>query len=497
MAVKPAPSCDCPGFNESCFITDTTTGGGGGSGVYLEFPIGQGQETLPALVVNGESDLNTLFVGEDATFSQNIIMDGTAGINYIEFPDGTKQYTACENTGDPTVIIPNDPTTITTNVFNSGISIPYASGANYTSIYAFSGGAGLQAYDESGDQTPGSAYSVNIQGTGTSGGGINLANVPTSIQAANAYLVALQFNTYNYNIATKYVGSATISMSNGAGTITFQTPTSGTFAGITVGSSVIVTSPKANVATTYVITATSSTSSYSVITGGTSGYYTSQTTAIPVSVYANVRWTGQASIVNGVFTWISGSGPPTGYPAFYIMSAQWSCVYTFPIGASTGQPITLGLPTTANYAAATAYGYVLLSGIDTIVNTYTGANYVNSAVIRGALTNPTPSKGGSLVGKTGGTITTGSSAGGTLTTYPASAGSVGKNQSTSNYPTGIISYTNPTILNSGASALAINPSGNANIASCANNGVLQFSLDDFTSNVYGTPGLGGFLALSG
>ena len=495
MSIKAPPTCDCPGFNESCFGVVPSTGGGT-SGTYLEFPVGQGQETLPGLVVIGETDVNTLFASGNATFSKNIIMDGVAGVNYIEFPDGTKQYTACEPTGTPTVIIPTDPTTLTANAFNNPVIIPYSSGANYTSIYAFSGGAGLQLYDVTGNETPGSSFAIALQGTGTSGGGIYLASVPTSIQTANAYLVALQLNTYNYNIAASYVGTALISMTSGSGTITFQTPTSGTFAGITAGSSVITT-PKLATATTYVITATSSTATYPVTTGGTSVNYASQATAIPVSVYANLKWTGQSSIVNGQWTWISGANPPLGYPPYIIITPTWSCIISYPFGTATGPMITYGVPATANYAAATSYAYPLLSGVDTVVNTYTGANYVNSAVIRGAVTNPTPSKGGTQAGKTGGTITTGSSAGGTLTTYPHIAGSVGYGASTTSFPTGISNYTNPTVSNAGAAAIATNPSGNTAVASCANNGILTYQLDTPFINVYGTPGLGGFLMLNG
>ena len=54
--------------------------------LYLQFPNGQGTETLPGLVVSGSATVNT-----------NLFLDGTSGTNYIEFPDNTKQYTAAFN----------------------------------------------------------------------------------------------------------------------------------------------------------------------------------------------------------------------------------------------------------------------------------------------------------------------------------------------------------------------------------------------------------------
>lgn len=51
--------------------------------LYLQFPFGQGSETIPAVNITG-----------NATISQNIVMNGTAGTNYLQFPDGTQQFTA-------------------------------------------------------------------------------------------------------------------------------------------------------------------------------------------------------------------------------------------------------------------------------------------------------------------------------------------------------------------------------------------------------------------
>lgn len=50
---------------------------------YLKYPVAQGLETFEDIIVNGSETLST-----------NLILDGVANTNYIQFPDGTKQYTA-------------------------------------------------------------------------------------------------------------------------------------------------------------------------------------------------------------------------------------------------------------------------------------------------------------------------------------------------------------------------------------------------------------------
>jgi len=63
--------------NENQFLTEADA-----NKLYLEFPNGQGNETIPDVIVNG-----------NMTISQNLILDGTSGTNYVEFPDGSRQYT--------------------------------------------------------------------------------------------------------------------------------------------------------------------------------------------------------------------------------------------------------------------------------------------------------------------------------------------------------------------------------------------------------------------
>jgi len=54
--------------------------------LYLQFPFGQGTETIPAVNITG-----------NATISNNIVMNGTAGTNFLQFPDGSQQFVAVPN----------------------------------------------------------------------------------------------------------------------------------------------------------------------------------------------------------------------------------------------------------------------------------------------------------------------------------------------------------------------------------------------------------------
>jgi hypothetical protein len=99
--------------------------------LYLQFPNGQGTETVPGLVVSGNANVNTnlivsgnanvntnldvsgnanvntnLIVSGNANVNTNldvsgviyantnVVLDGTSGTHYLQFPDNTKQYTA-------------------------------------------------------------------------------------------------------------------------------------------------------------------------------------------------------------------------------------------------------------------------------------------------------------------------------------------------------------------------------------------------------------------
>ena len=87
---------------------------------YLKYPVAQGLETLQDIIVNGSSTFNnpatinnTATFNNTANFDTNIVMTGTALTNYLEFPDGTKQYTASGN------LLTSNNTWTGTNAFNN------------------------------------------------------------------------------------------------------------------------------------------------------------------------------------------------------------------------------------------------------------------------------------------------------------------------------------------------------------------------------------------
>jgi hypothetical protein len=61
--------------------------------LYLHFPIGQGTETIPDLFVSNDTT-----IGGDCEVGGDIVLSGVALTNFLEFPDGTKQYTASSST---------------------------------------------------------------------------------------------------------------------------------------------------------------------------------------------------------------------------------------------------------------------------------------------------------------------------------------------------------------------------------------------------------------
>jgi hypothetical protein len=88
MSAYNPPVENVPIFDASLFRTTNSSTSGfltrdEADRLFLQFPFGQGTETLPALNVSGNQ-----------TTTGNIVMNGTALTNYLQYPDGTRQYTA-------------------------------------------------------------------------------------------------------------------------------------------------------------------------------------------------------------------------------------------------------------------------------------------------------------------------------------------------------------------------------------------------------------------
>lgn len=101
MAQYNPPSQNLPIFDSGLFGGTNSTSGSVPSGDFLNFPNAQGDENLLGITVadsatfNADSTFNNVVdINDDATFSTNIILSGTYLTNYIEFPDGSQQFSA-------------------------------------------------------------------------------------------------------------------------------------------------------------------------------------------------------------------------------------------------------------------------------------------------------------------------------------------------------------------------------------------------------------------
>jgi len=120
MSAYPPPNEVLPIFNPTNYANVGNTGTEDIpflSTYFLRFPTSQGSETIDG----------TLVGKEQITAEKNIVMSGTAGVNFLEFPDGTQQFTA---TGGGSILTSNNvftgtnefqnTLTGTTNVIMSG-----------------------------------------------------------------------------------------------------------------------------------------------------------------------------------------------------------------------------------------------------------------------------------------------------------------------------------------------------------------------------------------
>ena len=85
MSAYPPPNENLPIFDSSNFISATDANQIATlSQSFLRFPVSQGSETISgSLITTGQ-----------ITAGANLVVSGTSGVNYIQFPDGTQQFTA-------------------------------------------------------------------------------------------------------------------------------------------------------------------------------------------------------------------------------------------------------------------------------------------------------------------------------------------------------------------------------------------------------------------
>ena len=92
MATYNPPTQNLVIFDNSVFTDSNPTGNltrAQADLLYLHFPFGQGAETIPSVSITGTSLLNGT-----VSANNNLLLGGVNGVNYLQFPNGTKQYVA-------------------------------------------------------------------------------------------------------------------------------------------------------------------------------------------------------------------------------------------------------------------------------------------------------------------------------------------------------------------------------------------------------------------
>jgi hypothetical protein len=206
MSAYAPPIENVPIFDSSLFSTpvnDTLTQAEADK-LYLKFPLGQGAETIPSLIVSGAATTNG-----NAGYASNIIMSGTPAVNYQEYPDGTKQYTAYTGTA-----------TNANNVLANGATAGGTYPVSYLPVGTTTGTYHPNNFDSAGNHftyNPSTnAFSVgattngriNINGTG---GNLTIAGTGTAISCPNATAVSLP----NANTTTNALTCPTINHPSG------------------------------------------------------------------------------------------------------------------------------------------------------------------------------------------------------------------------------------------------------------------------------------------
>jgi len=163
----PPPIEDVPIFDSSLFNTNNTPLTiEEGKKYFLQYPNAQGTENLQITNVSGLLTANsglTITAG-DLTNKNNIIMNGTALTNYIQFPDGTQQFTAAAG-GASNVI--------STQVLINNTNITFPVGTQFATIMisGAGGASGGYFFDPS-------VPSITAGGGGGAGGCVIINRLP-------------------------------------------------------------------------------------------------------------------------------------------------------------------------------------------------------------------------------------------------------------------------------------------------------------------------------
>lgn len=412
--------------------------------VYTNFPTAQGQADFPSgLLTEGDLDMG-----------QNFIMSGVYLLNYTQYPDKTRQYTAYV----PNVIYSPSIFSFSSGyaTYNQTLMVPIeyiapVGAATFTASCWAGAGSAIQ-YTNIVPNPPvnGQPFTSTSVANSSSGTGLKLAQLPVVEATRKTVRLVLQPNLFCTGAgpqAVRWEGTCQIQW--GAQQIILTTTTSGAVANMAVGSPISITNPPFGCPTSVVIsslTATANTFNFFAGVGNTtSTYYVNQLTPIPAVGQTRSVWYfyGTVQISSSglltVITQTNGTGLEKGV---VVIGANFSCIITQVVSATTFY--VTGIKYGFDIPSSLAFGYQMFSGNDAFLSAYLPA-LTPVASIRGSVVpfSATPQAAGA--------ITTYSSAS-AITQYIGTLGAAGVTQTTQSYPTGMVTSTQAVVQNSAAVA---------------------------------------------
>jgi len=228
MSAYPPPNENLPIFDSSNFISATDANQIATlSQSFLRYPVSQGSETISgSLITTGQ-----------ITAGANLVISGTSGVNYIQFPDGTQQFTAGGGGGGGTlssVLATGNTATNLIALNNTGFGtnvislLPNATTTNPTIV--LTDGTTTNTIDKNGYTTRNTSSSaihyLNFSDNSTTGTG--------AIQKTAGIYCQPSTNTVTASTFTgAFIGNVTGSVSGTAGSAgqmtVIQTSSSGTY----------------------------------------------------------------------------------------------------------------------------------------------------------------------------------------------------------------------------------------------------------------------------
>jgi len=374
MSINPFPSCNtsnpsnCAGFNAECFLPDT--GGGADPANYLQFPIGQGVETLPALITLGDVDVGA-----------NIVMTGTAGLNYIQFPDGTKQYTAFTgSTTTDNVFTIDGNTLVNPSVYlMNPITLTYPAGTKSFTAYAFSGGGNGTApvTNSPSPISDGQTLTYNASVTSNSGVGVATGTLPVAVGTSNCCQVVFQPNLLPTvgNAPASSVVFAGLASLNASTQVATLIPASGNATNIVEGMGMTFTArtlrygcPSAIVLTTRVTAGNNLVWNY--VQGSQSSYYIDKTglEQLQAVVYNNTNRVKVTVTIGGNILTVNSTQQGTLQVGYYLIAQTFAVFVSSQLNAT--QYVVKGCSAGFTIISGVAYGFPSSNGMDATLAVY-------------------------------------------------------------------------------------------------------------------------------